>query len=109
VSDTQLGLSDILGRQTVDVNVLSNVFFADGPVSTLKLSVVPGYGSSATVTVEQPARSVRLAVSARGGTGNESAIVKAAPRGRWSISSPPTPPRRSSGSSPRRRRSHSKR
>nr|WP_246313069.1 Ig-like domain-containing protein [Leifsonia shinshuensis] len=50
VSDTQLGLSDILGRQTVDVNVLSNVFFADGPVSTLTLSVVPGYGSTATVT-----------------------------------------------------------
>ncbi|MEN2737645.1 Ig-like domain-containing protein [Microbacterium sp. X-17] len=50
VTDTVLGLSDILGRDTVDVNVLSNVFFADGPVSTLKLSVVSGYGGTATVT-----------------------------------------------------------
>lgn len=50
VTDTTLGLSDILGKDQVSVNVLSNVFFADGPVSSLRLSVVPGYGSSAMVT-----------------------------------------------------------
>jgi len=44
-----LTLSDILGRDSIDVDVLQNVFFADGPVSDLKLSIVPGYGSSATV------------------------------------------------------------
>ena len=48
-NDTVLTLSDILGRDSIDVDVLQNVFFADGPVSDLKLSIVPGYGSSATV------------------------------------------------------------
>ena len=46
VSDTALGLSDILGKQRVDVNVLANVFFADGPVSSLRLQLVPGYTSA---------------------------------------------------------------
>ncbi|MFP3465208.1 Ig-like domain-containing protein [Leifsonia sp. SIMBA_070] len=53
VSDTTLGLSDILGKNRVDVNVLANVFFADGPVSTLKLSLVPGYTSGAQVTASK--------------------------------------------------------
>lgn len=56
VSDTTLGLSDILGKDRVDVNVLANVFFADGPVSTLKLSLVPGYASGAQVTAAQRLR-----------------------------------------------------
>jgi hypothetical protein len=47
--DTVLTLSDILGRDSIDVDVLQNVFFADGPVSDVDLSIVPGYGSSATV------------------------------------------------------------
>ncbi|WP_233265426.1 Ig-like domain-containing protein [Leifsonia sp. AG29] len=50
VSDTTLGLSDILGKEHVDVNVLANVFFADGSSGSLKLSVVPGYGADASVT-----------------------------------------------------------
>jgi Fibronectin type III domain. len=50
VDDTVLGLADILGRTSVDVNVLANVFFADGPVSTLKLALLPGYSGGATVT-----------------------------------------------------------
>ncbi|AGW41397.1 fibronectin-like protein [Leifsonia xyli subsp. cynodontis DSM 46306] len=50
VTDTTLELSDILGKDRVSVNVLSNVFFADGPVSSLKLSIVPGYGTSAETT-----------------------------------------------------------
>lgn len=62
VSDTTLGLSDILGKDHVDVNVLANVFFADGPVSTLKLSLVPGYASDAQVTA---AKRVRIAIGAK--------------------------------------------
>lgn len=56
VSDTTLGLSDILGKERVDVNVLANVFFADGPVSSLKLSLVPGYTSDAQVTASKRLR-----------------------------------------------------
>ena len=48
-SDTNLDLSDILSKQYVTVNVLANVFFADGPVSSLKLSLLPGYTSNASV------------------------------------------------------------
>jgi hypothetical protein len=49
-SDTVLTLNDILDRSTVNVNVLANVFFADGPASTLDLSVYPGYENVAQVT-----------------------------------------------------------
>ncbi|MCU1437854.1 MAG: tandem-95 repeat protein [Naasia sp.] len=45
--DAVLGLSDILGRATVDVNVLSGVFFAEGDVSELGLSLVDGYDDGA--------------------------------------------------------------
>ncbi|MDN4596303.1 Ig-like domain-containing protein [Leifsonia virtsii] len=62
VSDTTLGLSDILGKDHVDVNVLANVFFADGPVSTLKLSLVPGYSSDAQVTAS---KRLRIAIGAK--------------------------------------------
>lgn len=50
VQDTVVGLADILGRSQITVNPLANVFFADGPVSSLKLSIVPGFGDSAQVT-----------------------------------------------------------
>ncbi|MGN6127517.1 MAG: Ig-like domain-containing protein, partial [Humibacter sp.] len=50
VQDTVLRLADILGRKQVTVDPLRNVFFADGPVSSLTLSLVPGYGNSATIT-----------------------------------------------------------
>jgi hypothetical protein len=49
-SDTVLTLNDILNRTTLDVNVLANVFFADGPSSGLDLSVYPGFGATARVT-----------------------------------------------------------
>jgi len=62
VSDTTLGLSDILGKDRVDVNVLANVFFADGPVSSLKLSLVPGYTSDAQVT---SSKRIRIAIGAK--------------------------------------------
>ncbi|MDN4615181.1 Ig-like domain-containing protein [Leifsonia sp. F6_8S_P_1B] len=61
VDDTTLGLSDILGKEHVDVNVLANVFFADGAVSSLKLSLVQGYGSGAKVTAD---KRVRVAIAA---------------------------------------------
>ncbi|MEO7123114.1 MAG: Ig-like domain-containing protein [Lacisediminihabitans sp.] len=48
-NDTVLALSDVLGRDSIDVDVLKNVFFADGDPSGLGVSIVPGYGSSATV------------------------------------------------------------
>ncbi len=48
--DTVLTLTDILGRDSVDVNVLANVFFADGPVGGLKLSLLPGYDRGVSVT-----------------------------------------------------------
>lgn len=48
-ADTVLTLSDILGRESVTVNVLNNVFFADGPVSKLRLSLLDGYRSSAQI------------------------------------------------------------
>jgi hypothetical protein len=50
VRDTVLTLSDVLGRDSLNVNVLKNVFFADGNVSTLGVSVLPGYSSAASVT-----------------------------------------------------------
>lgn len=61
-SDTVLGLSDILGKRTVSVNVLANIFFADGPVSSLKLSVVPGYGNNAVVT---SSKRIRITITAK--------------------------------------------
>lgn len=48
--DTVLTLADILDRETVDVDVLRNVFFADGPTSSLDIALLPGYDTSAEVT-----------------------------------------------------------
>jgi hypothetical protein len=47
--DTVLTLSDVLDRDTVDVDVLQNVFFADGDSAELGLSLLPQYASSAGV------------------------------------------------------------
>ncbi|MGA1838681.1 Ig-like domain-containing protein [Herbiconiux sp. 11R-BC] len=49
VSDTVLTLTDILDKKTVDVSVLDNVFFAEGPTSSLWLSVLPSYSQVARV------------------------------------------------------------
>jgi hypothetical protein len=54
--DTVLGLSDILGRDTIDVNVLSNVFFAEGAARDLDLAVLSGYADTATVTASKRIR-----------------------------------------------------
>jgi len=48
--DTRLTLSDIQGRRSVDVDVLSQVFFAEGASSTLDLAVLTGFTNTATVT-----------------------------------------------------------
>jgi hypothetical protein len=53
VSDTVLTLTDILGRSSLNVNVLHNVFFADGPPSALKVSLLPGYDSGASVKADK--------------------------------------------------------
>ncbi|MGV8884098.1 MAG: Ig-like domain-containing protein [Microbacteriaceae bacterium] len=44
--DTVLTLSDVLDRDTVDVNVLANVFFADGNAQQLGVTVLQGYGTA---------------------------------------------------------------
>ncbi|WP_291053866.1 Ig-like domain-containing protein [Herbiconiux sp.] len=49
VSDTVLSLTDILDKQSVDVDVLADVFFAEGPASQLWLSVLPAYSQVAKV------------------------------------------------------------
>ncbi len=53
VHDTVLTLSDVLGKESLDVNVLRNAFFADGNVSTLGVSVLPGYSTDARVTANK--------------------------------------------------------
>ncbi|HEV7950149.1 MAG TPA: fibronectin type III domain-containing protein, partial [Glaciihabitans sp.] len=52
VTDTVLTLSDVGERDEVSVDVLANVFFADGNPRSLILSVQPGYEESARVTSE---------------------------------------------------------
>ena len=49
-TDSVLTLSDVLDRDRVTVDVLANVFFADGDSRSLGLSVYSGYGGSARVT-----------------------------------------------------------
>jgi hypothetical protein len=60
-SDTVLTLSNILNRTTLSVDVLANVFFADGPSSSLGLTVYPGYGDTAQVTAD---KQIRVTVTA---------------------------------------------
>ena len=50
VDDTTLDLQDILRRKSVTVDVLDNVFFAEGTAADLRVGVVPGYGDTATPT-----------------------------------------------------------
>jgi hypothetical protein len=47
--DTVLTLSDVLDRDTIDVDVLRNVFFADGDARELGVSLLPAYASNAEV------------------------------------------------------------
>ncbi|WP_422874065.1 Ig-like domain-containing protein [Curtobacterium sp. RRHDQ66] len=52
VDDTTLDLQDILHRQSVTVDVLKNVFFAEGSTSSLTVGVVDGYGDTARTTTD---------------------------------------------------------
>jgi len=54
--DTVLTLTDVLDRTTINVDVLANVFFADGDSHDLDLGIVPGYGGNATVTANKQIR-----------------------------------------------------
>lgn len=54
-TDVVLTLDDILERSTIDVNVLSRVFFADGPVSGLRVSL-PLRDDDAEVTGDKRVR-----------------------------------------------------
>jgi hypothetical protein len=65
-NDTVLTLTDILDRDTIDVDVLRNVFLADGPVSSLTVALLPGYDADAEVT---PGQRIRVKV------GNQSQII----------------------------------
>ena len=56
VRDSVLALSDVLDRDTVTVDVLANVFFADGDPHDLGLVVYPGYGDVAQVTSNKQIR-----------------------------------------------------
>src|SRR5690606_11511725 len=50
IRDAVLNLTDILELESIDVNVLAGAFWADGPVSELGVSLVPGYEQGALVT-----------------------------------------------------------
>jgi len=52
-TDSVLTLSDVLDRSRVTVDVLANVFFADGDARTLGLSVYTGFGNAARVTSDK--------------------------------------------------------
>ena len=54
--DTVLTLSDVLDRSSINVDVLANVFFADGNAGDLDLSLLPGYDGTATVTAGKKVR-----------------------------------------------------
>jgi large repetitive protein len=56
VQDTVLTASDVVDRTSVDVPVLDNVFFADGPVSSLGLALLPGYADNAQVLANDRVR-----------------------------------------------------
>lgn len=54
--DTVLTLSDVLDRPSIDVDVLAQVFFPEGPATELTLGLLPGYARQATVTADQRIR-----------------------------------------------------
>ncbi len=49
ITDAVVSLTDILGQDSVEVNVMANAFFADGPLSSLRPTLLSGYGSTARV------------------------------------------------------------
>lgn len=65
-SDTVLTLTDVLERDSIDVDVLGNVFFADGNASTLGVAVHGQFGATAQVIAN---KRIRVSVT------NESQII----------------------------------
>lgn len=51
-NDTVLTLTDVLDREVVDVDVLQNVFFADGESSELRLGLLSRFRNSAVITAD---------------------------------------------------------
>lgn len=62
VSDSELSVTDVLDRTTVDVRVLDRAFFADGEVTQLGVELVSGFGESAEVL---PNKRVRVVIGDR--------------------------------------------
>lgn len=60
--DVVLSLSDILRRDSVDVDVLARAFFAEGSASDLGVRLVPGYSDGAVVL---PDGRIRVSVAER--------------------------------------------
>ncbi|MFC5501208.1 Ig-like domain-containing protein [Lysinimonas soli] len=56
VNDTTLSVTDVIGRDSVDVAVLDNVFFADGSVNSLGVALLQGYSGSAQVLADKKIR-----------------------------------------------------
>ena len=54
--DTVLSISDVIDQDSVDVDVLANVFFADGDARDLGLALNAGYAGNAEVTAAQRVR-----------------------------------------------------
>jgi hypothetical protein len=62
VNDTTLSVSDVIGRTSVDVAVLNNVFFADGSVNSLGIALLQSYSSSARVL---PNKKIQVQIGAK--------------------------------------------
>jgi hypothetical protein len=62
VGDTVLTVSDVLDRDSVDVDVLDKVFFADGEVRDLGVALVTGYGTTAQLL---PDKRIRVTIGQR--------------------------------------------
>ncbi len=63
VGDTVLTVSDVLDRDSVEVDVFDEVFFADGEVSELGVALVPDFSSSAELL---PDKRIRVAIENAG-------------------------------------------
>ena len=64
--DTVLSASDVVDRTTVNVDVLDNVFFADGAVGDLGVALLPGFTTTAELLSDKRIRVV---------VGDESQII----------------------------------
>lgn len=60
--DTVLAASDVVDRATLDVDVLANVFFADGDSRDLGVAILPGFGEGAQIL---PNKNIRVTIGDR--------------------------------------------